>query len=105
VPAGDTAAFVEAMTIADGNGEADTITLAAGSTYSFTTAVEGNQALPSVNTEMTIVGNGAILERAASAVEEMRILRLAFSANLTSRTSPSAAAASAARASPAPASS
>lgn len=83
IPDGDTAALVQAITTADNNGEADTITLAAGSTYSITTPTDGNQALPSINTEMTIVGNGATIERAAAAVDNMRILRLAYSANLT----------------------
>lgn len=85
IPAGDGTALRQAITDANANSEADTInlTFAAGQPYTFTTAVEGNQALPSITTEMTIVGNGAIIERADSSIEDMRILRLAFNANLT----------------------
>ena len=74
---GDAASLQKALTVAAATPEADTITLAAGSTYSITTAVEGNQALPSITTPITIVGNGATIERATSFVGDMRILRIA----------------------------
>lgn len=84
VPAGDTAAFAQAVSDADGNSEADVITLAAGSTYSFTVP-SSDGALPSINTEITIEGNGAIIERSGSAVDPFRFFRLAFNANVIIR--------------------
>jgi hypothetical protein len=71
-PSGDVACLIAAINTANGNGEDDTITLAAG-TYTVTTVdheADGPNGLPSVTSPLTIRGSGAdstILERAANA--------------------------------------
>jgi parallel beta-helix repeat protein len=73
IPAGDTDALVAAINTANINNQADTIELAAGSTYTFTAAADayaGGDAVPQIlrdnnsdiNT-LTIHGNGATLQR------------------------------------------
>jgi hypothetical protein len=71
--AGDVACLIEAIHAANATGEADTITLAAG-TYSLTAVdnddIDGPNGLPSIRSTLTIRGAGAdaiIIERAASA--------------------------------------
>jgi hypothetical protein len=72
-PAGDVACLIAAINTANGNGEADIITLAAG-TYLLTTVdntINGNNGLPSMTSPITLQGTGAettILERDASAL-------------------------------------
>lgn len=90
----DPAALVAAITAANSNGAADTITLAPACVYTFTAAHEttnddGNSvgnALPSIrndapNLDLTIVGNGATLRRAPDA-PDFRLLRVDNQAEL-----------------------
>jgi|GEM_PF-2534882 len=60
--AADTAALVSAITAANANGMSLDIICLSNSTYTFLTA-QNSIALPSISTPITIVGNGAILER------------------------------------------
>jgi len=61
--AANPAALVNAINAANANGtSADTICLTANVTYTFLTAAN-SIALPSITTPITIIGNGAILER------------------------------------------
>jgi hypothetical protein len=76
IAAGDTAGFIAAINASNVNNQADTIELAAGSTYTFSAvadSADGGNALPSVlrdsadaNT-LTIHGNGATLQRSTAA--------------------------------------
>jgi hypothetical protein len=85
--AGDVACLIDAMTQANANGEANAITLEAG-TYTLTTIdnmTDGNNGLPSITSTLTIQGAGAdatILERAADA-PRFRLVHVAVSGNLT----------------------
>ena len=57
--------LVNAINTANDNGQADTITLTAGCTYSFSAANNywyGPNALPAIASDITIEGNGAVLE-------------------------------------------
>jgi len=76
IAAGDVAALAAAITTANGNGVADTIDLAAGATYGLTavnsTPAWGANGLPVITSPITIQGNGATLERSASAVANFR---------------------------------
>jgi len=71
-PSGDVTCLIAAINTANGNGEEDTIMLAAG-TYTLTAvdnATDGANGLPSITSVLTIQGAGAentILERAATA--------------------------------------
>ncbi len=66
--------LITAITTADGNGEADTITLDAGCTYTLTSK-QTDAGLPNITSsdKLTINGNGATIERDSSS-EEFRIL-------------------------------
>lgn len=68
VPAGDTAALIDAINTANGN--ADTIINLSNSTYVLT-AVDnnnnGDNGLPTIFTDMTFNGNGSIIERSIGA--------------------------------------
>jgi len=84
--AGDVACLIDAINTANANGEANTITLAAG-TYTLT-AVDndtgGPNGLPSITSELTLRGAGpdrTILERAANA-PAFRLLQIAAQGNL-----------------------
>src|SRR5215831_15577630 len=84
--AGDVACLIDAINTANANGEANTITLAAG-TYTLT-AVDndtgGPNGLPSITSELTLRGAGpdrTILERAANA-PAFRLLQIAPQGNL-----------------------
>src|SRR4051812_46583566 len=70
-PIGCTAAdLVNAVDAANSNPGADTIELPAGCTYTFSTVNNwwyGPNALPAISSEITIDGNGAVLERESSA--------------------------------------
>jgi hypothetical protein len=81
VPSGDEAALVTAITTANGNGEDDVIVLANDSTYEFTAANNGSNALPVVTSKITIQGNGATLERQPG--PEFRLLDVAGTGDLT----------------------
>jgi hypothetical protein len=71
-PAGDVTCLIAAINTANGNGEDDTITLAAG-TYTLTAVdntTDGDNGLPSITSPITIQGAGeetTILERATTA--------------------------------------
>lgn len=68
IPAGDVTGFISAVNSANADPDATTICLSAG-TYTFTTKDNsdfGGTALPLVTTEVTILGNGATLERVSS---------------------------------------
>lgn len=75
--------MITAITTANGNGVADTITLTANITL---TAVDnstyGPTGLPVISSEITIVGNGRTLSRAGAA-PEFRLLTIASSGDLT----------------------
>jgi hypothetical protein len=85
--AGDVACVITALHAANATGEADTITLAAG-TYSLTAVdndTEGPNGLPSITSTLTITGAGAdrtILERTASA-PSFRLMHVAAAGALT----------------------
>jgi hypothetical protein len=85
---GDVACLIEAIHVANGNGEANTLTLEAG-TYTLTAVdndtTAGPTGLPSVTGRLTITGAGAdatILERAAGA-PQFRLLDVAPTGTLT----------------------
>ena len=86
-PAGDVACLIAAINTANANGEANTITLEAG-TYTLTAVdndTDGPNGLPSVTGVVTIKGAGAdatILERDASA-PAFRLGHVAATGNLT----------------------
>jgi hypothetical protein len=79
-PSGDVACLIAAINTANGNGEEDTITLAAG-TYTVTAvdnSTDGENGLPSITSPITIQGAGAettMLERASTA-PEFRLLHV-----------------------------
>lgn len=81
VPAGDEAALIAAIDTANGNGADDVIALGAGSTYTFTTANNGANALPVVTSTITIQGNGAIIERGGG--PEFRLIDVESTGDLT----------------------
>ncbi len=71
VPAGDINAFISAIDTANASTEADTICLAADSTYTFTAinnngSNSGKNALPVITSDITIVGNNATITRGGS---------------------------------------
>ncbi|MCP4424231.1 MAG: hypothetical protein GY803_07065 [Chloroflexi bacterium] len=61
---------------------ADTIVLA-GKSYSYNTAYAAQNALPPITSEITIEGNGAIIQRNVKSAESFRILEVTQSGNLT----------------------
>lgn len=85
--AGDVACLIDAINMANANGEANTITLEAG-TYTLTAVdntTDGPNGLPSVTSPLTIRGaeaDATILERAAGA-PRFRLVHVAASGNLT----------------------
>ena len=117
VPAGDGQGLINAISDANGNGEADRIILAPDSKYTFGLSSnfdvssnldcdldtigdqypcvsDGNNALPAVTSDITIIGNGSILERGSSlsdcsvdgnASEKFRIFNVRSGGNLTLR--------------------
>ena len=63
-PSGDVSCLIEKVNQANANGEANTIILANG-TYSLDTAVDyidGANGLPSIDSMITIIGNGSIID-------------------------------------------
>jgi hypothetical protein len=84
--AGDVACLITAINTANAAGEANTITLEAG-TYTLTdvdNSTDGPNGLPSITSTLTIKGDGAdttILERASSA-PSFRLVHVAASGNL-----------------------
>ncbi|HEX8915950.1 MAG TPA: hypothetical protein VF796_26620, partial [Humisphaera sp.] len=70
VAAADTAALIAAINSANTLPGADTISLAAGSTYTLTAQDNywyGPNGLPAITSDVTIEGNGATIERSAAA--------------------------------------
>ena len=63
VAPGDTAGLIAAVQAANANPGPDTISLAAGSTYTFTQGAFNGNALPIITDALTIDGNGATIER------------------------------------------
>ena len=64
--------IVEALCAAETNPGSDTVTLAAGATYTLTTSHNdqfGHNGLPAINSEIVIEGNGATIERAGGGQE------------------------------------
>ncbi|MGH7801374.1 MAG: autotransporter domain-containing protein [Thermodesulfobacteriota bacterium] len=89
VPAGDVTALINAINMANGNGEDDTINLAAG-TYTLTAVnnnTDGPNGLPSITSNITINGAGdstTIIERALGMNQPFfRIFHVAAAGNLT----------------------
>ncbi|MBA2377854.1 MAG: hypothetical protein H0V75_17315 [Rubrobacter sp.] len=89
---GDVAGLKTAINAANSNGEANTIRLAANGTYTLTavdnTETTGNgiafNGLPMLTTEISIVGNGATIQRSdAEGTPAFRILRVSDDGNLT----------------------
>jgi hypothetical protein len=81
IASNDALGFVNAINAANANGSlADTICLA-NSTYTFLTA-SNSIALPSITTPITIVGNGAVLERGSGA-PQFRAFNVTTSGSLT----------------------
>lgn len=75
VPAGDAAALIAAINTANGNSEADTIVLGGGS-YSYEVPDNywyGPNALPAISSNITIEGNGSVIERSTSAATNFRL--------------------------------
>ena len=69
---GDVVGLVAAMNTANGNGQSNTINLAAGGTYTLTVIdngatyfYTGPNGLPYINGQMTINGNGATIQRSS----------------------------------------
>jgi len=92
VPAGFTAAtvpeLIAAMDAANLTPEADTITLAAGKTFTLTGANNGATGLPVIpgGEDLTIVGNGSIIERSrAKGTPPFRLLDVAAGGSLELR--------------------
>src|SRR4051794_28791361 len=91
IPNGDVLALKAAINAANANGQADTINLAAGGTYTLTTidnSTLGATGLPAIANEvagldLTINGNGAKIQRSASAgTPEFRILAVSNGASV-----------------------
>jgi hypothetical protein len=79
----DIGALIEAIDVANNNGEADILNLAAGCTYTLTVVnndVNGPNGLPSINSEMTVNGNETTITRDSDDV--FRILHVAAGGDL-----------------------
>src|SRR5262245_52255316 len=80
IAAGDVAGLYAALNTAYGNGEDDTVNLAAGATYTLTTPSDGLNGLNLLadgGWRLTIKGNGATIARAAAVgTPEFRIIRI-----------------------------
>ena len=85
IPDGDVAALKNAITIANTNGQADTINLAANSTYTLTAidnAINGPNGLPQLKddvagSDLTVNGNGATIRRSSNTgTPEFRIMHV-----------------------------
>ena len=77
----DALGLVNAITAANANGMSLDIICLSNSTYTFLTA-QNSIALPSISTPITIVGNGAILERGSGA-PNFRLFNVTASGSLT----------------------
>jgi len=66
VVACDTGALIDAIDAANANGQPDVLQLQAGCTYRLTAqhnGIDGGNGLPPITGEITIAGNGAIIDR------------------------------------------
>ena len=74
---GDVAGLIAAINTANSNGEADTINLAAGGTYTLTAIDNADNGLPIITSKITINGSGATIQRSSAAgTPNFRILRI-----------------------------
>ena len=73
--------LVNAITSANGNGEADTITLTGD--VSLTSGDNGSNGLPIISSDITIEGDGFTIERDSSATDNFRLFEVGSSGNLT----------------------
>ena len=83
---GDVPALIAAINAANANGEADTITVAAGCVYTLNAidnVTGGNNGLPSITSPIVIEGNGATIRRDLSAQDEFRLFHVADTGALT----------------------
>ena len=77
---GDVAGLVAAINTANGNGEADTINLASGGTYTLTAIDNAGNGLPIITSAITINGNGAVVGRSSAAgTPDFRVFNIATS--------------------------
>jgi len=77
VPAGDVTALIEAINEANGTLAADEIVLAENATYTLTGAVSEETGLPTISSEITIIGNGSTIARSGdSGTDIFRILHV-----------------------------
>src|SRR5215212_7475451 len=84
IPNGDIAALKSAIVIANGNGQTNNINLASGGSYVLTSVDNAANGLPVISGNLTINGNGAILQRSAGAgTAEFRLLQLSNGASLS----------------------
>jgi hypothetical protein len=84
VAAGNVAELIVAINDANANPGADTINLAAASTYTLTATNDGDNGLPVITSEITINGNGATIARSSAVgTPNFRIFRVAADGNLT----------------------
>ena len=84
---GDVTALINAIVTANGNGQADTINLAAAGSYTLTAVdndSDGPDGLPSITSEIIINGNGATIERSSTGgTPDFRIFHVESDGNLT----------------------
>jgi hypothetical protein len=82
----DVGALRQAINTANGSG-GGTLVLAAGCTYTVAapdnTTANGPNGLPVVSTDITLVGNGAVIRRPVEAPAQFRLIEVAPSASLT----------------------
>ncbi|HNT76709.1 MAG TPA: choice-of-anchor Q domain-containing protein, partial [Anaerolineae bacterium] len=85
---GDVAALIAAINAANGNGEADTITLAEGCVYTLDeidNATDGNNGLPSITSAIVIQAGsaGSTIRRDVADPDEFRLFHIADDGDLT----------------------
>lgn len=72
--------LVNAITLANGNGQPDTICLSGG-TYSVTSVNNGQNGLPQITSDITIQGNGSFITR--NSASDFRLLEMSPNSRLT----------------------
>jgi|GEM_PF-6913601 len=80
IPAYDVTGLISAINDANANPDATSICLPAD-TYTFTASYDGSNALPIITTDVTIFGNGAVLER--SSAMPFRLMLVSTNGQLT----------------------
>ncbi|HWG47748.1 MAG TPA: hypothetical protein VN688_33605, partial [Gemmataceae bacterium] len=79
-----TGQLIDAINTANSSGGATTITLAANTTFDFTSLYTGTRnALPVITANIIIVGNGDTIERDSSSTEQFRLFDVASGGSLT----------------------